>query len=455
MKTVLVAVGLCLTAVGAQAATLKPDAVLPSSLTLQIEEVGQFGTNDAANNFASPVSVDGDLLIVDQRGSVQQQTPTGFVTVLDASNAPTGITLDGKEAVLNIADGNGADVFVTFTSSTLPTGMTASQLPSDPLYDASPTVYQVVYKYQRGVDGTLSDPVELAAFETASRGHSGGGMLVLPDGNLLLATGDNLAFDRDGLAAPQLDGEHVSKLLIVDGTSGAVTVAAKGVRNVQQITYTDASKTQIAFGDIGASTAEEINVIDVADITDLSEVENFGWGRNIDGQAREGTFYINDGATSSPGTTATAIGAAPMPEAGFIQPYAQFGRPDGQTFIAVTGPVASEVSFDIIDLLFSDLSQGGLFATTSGFGGTLNSVYAVSLVDGTGAATSLLSLAGGSRADPRFFNFADGSAGVLLEGTGTFYRLTELAPTAVPLPGGMALLLTGFFGLVVVRRWVV
>jgi hypothetical protein len=35
-------------------------------------------------------------------------------------------------------------------------------------------------------------------------------------------------------------------------------------------------------------------------------------------------------------------------------------------------------------------------------------------------------LTAGQRPDPRFFNFPDGSAGVLLERTGDFYRVTEV-----------------------------
>jgi hypothetical protein len=41
---------------------------------------------------------------------------------------------------------------------------------------------------------------------------------------------------------------------------------------------------------------------------------------------------------------------------------------------------------------------------------------------------TLKELAGGERPDPRFFNFPDGTAGVLLERTGAFYKLTEQRP---------------------------
>lgn len=65
--------------------------------------------------------------------------------------------------------------------------------------------------------------------------------------------------------------------------------------------------------------------------------------------------------------------------------------------------------------------------------------------------TSLFELAGG-RADPRFFNFSDGTAGVLLETTGDFYQLTELSNSSiksVPEPVSTAsIAILGLFGLV-------
>ena len=60
------------------------------------------------------------------------------------------------------------------------------------------------------------------------------------------------------------------------------------------------------------------------------------FGNAADQLAREGTFYID--------TAGNAVGGAPMPEAGFVQPVAQFGR-EGAALVAITGPVASTVSF--------------------------------------------------------------------------------------------------------------
>ena len=78
-------------------------------------------------------------------------------------------------------------------------------------------------------------------------------------------------------------------------------------------------------------------------------------------------------------------------------------------------------------MLFGDLVRGKLFATLDSASGTFNDVYNVGLVDTAGQPTDLQSLLGISRIDPRFFNFADGSAGVLSERTGDVFRLTEIA----------------------------
>jgi hypothetical protein len=54
-------------------------------------------------------------------------------------------------------------------------------------------------------------------------------------------------------------------------------------------------------------------------------------------------------------------------------------------------------------------------------------VFAVTLLDSQGQAITLKALSKGPRGDPRFFNFPDGTAGVLVEATGQFFRLTEVA----------------------------
>ena len=431
------------------AASLAPDAVLDGGPTLQITSVGSVVAADTTNNLASPVAIGDDLYVVDQTGRILKDSASGFETVFATTDAPAGITLTGRNAVLNIA-GRGRDVYVAFTSSTLPSGIVAAPLPADPAYQQFGSSYQVIYSYTRGSDGSLDNPQPVAAFEQANRFHSGGGMLVLEDGDLVFARGDNLGFDRDGLSAPQDDTSSVSRLFLYDKDSGDLSVAAKGVRNVQRLTFSDAGETQIAFADIGATTAEEINVISVSDLRDTSEVENFGWGRAADGNAREGTFYISEGTTAVPGTLAEAIGMAPIPETGFIKPYAQFGREDVTGLFAVSGPVASESSFSTIDVLFGDLVNGELFATLEGTGEVLRDVYRVGLIDDTGAATSLSALAGGERIDVRFFNFADGGAGVLFERQGELYRLQEVA-SVVPLPAS-GLLLLGGLGIFLMRR---
>ena len=87
--------------------------------------------------------------------------------------------------------------------------------------------------------------------------------------------------------------------------------------------------------------------------------------------------------------------------------------------------MSSPASFSKITSLFGDLVSGSVYATTGALTLTAQDVFRVNLVDQNRQPVTLAGLTGGQRPDPRFFNFPDGTAGVLLERTGSFYRLTQ------------------------------
>lgn len=115
-----------------------------------------------------------------------------------------------------------------------------------------------------------------------------------------------------------------------------------------------------------------------------------------------------------------------MPEPGFIQPIAQYGRYD-LPYAAISGPVISSRSFDKITALFADLISGRVYAITENYN-HYQTVKRVNLVDSNGdpLPNNVVNDLVGGRADPRLFTFPSGHAGVLLEATGDFYRLTEV-----------------------------
>jgi hypothetical protein len=317
----------------------------------------------------------------------------------------------GNEAIVNVAaNAAGSPVFVMFTSSTTPPGVPQHVSPR-PGADA----WQVLYRYD--FNGTaLSNAQAIVSLQVRSDGHTGGGMVVLDTGAVLFATGDNGDAGEDGRQYAQDASNHLSKILRIEPASGAVTVLASGVRNAQRLfVNANSGDPRLEFVDLGGAIAEEFNSVRLADL--LASTQNFGWGRNAgDGLAREGTFYIDPAGA--------VTGTAPTPEAGFRQPVAQFGR-EGALLVGVTGGVSSVASFTNITSLFGDLPSGNVLALT-GVPGTPNqTVFHVNLVDSALSPVTLSALAGG-RPDPRFFLFPDGSAGVLLERTGSFYRLTQI-----------------------------
>jgi len=467
LALLLAAVALVAVAVPASAQPApRPADIAPSDITVAVEEVTtmpfELGPGFVVflqqPNLASPVPIGNRLYLIDQNDAIYRLNGSRNVQkVFDVDQAPDGLALDNRQSVLNIAPGPTRNtMYVAFTSGREPTTNTpiyrmpapvpgiccntGAPVPVDDLYrigtipdpslsfffGATRTEYQVIYEYDIRGD-TLQNPRAIAAFETQSGPtQNGGGMVRLPDGRLLFATGDALTEGADGRAAAQDPAEVVSKLVIVDPDDGSVEIAASGVRNVQLIEYSPHGQ-YIGFGDIGGVTAEEVNYVPVADIMDTSTIENFGWGRNPDGNAREGTYYVAPGTPLVIGTQPPVVASAPVPEAGFIQPQSQYDRIDPNGGVAVSGPVTSDLSFDQLTAVFTDLASGLLYGSTAGFDAIDATVVKINLVDGDGnpIVGGFNTLAGG-RADPRLFQFPDGSAGVLLEATGTLYRLTEV-----------------------------
>lgn len=426
-------------------AALAPAPVLDIGLRLQVDFVANVPLSVRPVNYASPVVIDGAVHVVDQSGArLLRRNAGSFTPVIEPADVPAELTLVPVNGLVNAAAAGGSKMVVAYTSTTLPPNIPIETLPSapasgdDPYRPAGSTpAYQVFYQYDLN-NGAAENPIPIAALEVRERNsHLGGGMLALDDGRILFATGDNLPFGLDGLDGPQNTGEHVSKILMIDPASGAVETLAQGVRNVQHLSWVDPStRDQISFADIGGVVTEEVNLINLDSLLDTATIENFGWGRNADGNAREGTFYIGPGQAFTSGEPAV-LGMAPEGEAGFLQPFAQWGRTDPNAFVAVSGPVSSQESFDRITALFGDLPSGALFATIDPLdpNAIAQSVYSVDLVDSSGAEVLFQALAGGSRPDPRFFHWEDGTAGVMLERTGDLFRLTELAPVPIPSSG--------------------
>ena len=390
---------------------LAPPPIKSSKLKLQVEWVGRA---PSTGNLTSPVVAGSMLLFINQSGSLDAWDGTNSHSLLTTATLPLGITPIGAEALQNVvSDLAGGRLFVMFTSSTVPAGIPQRLSPR-----AGADAWQVLYRFE--FDGTaLANPVPITALQVRSDGHTGGGLAMVDATTLLFATGDNGDAGEDGRAYTQDGSNHLGKIVRIDVSTGATEIAAVGLRNIQRlIVDANGGVPHLIAADIGGWVAEEINAFPLAALLPGGTSQNGGWGRNgTDGKAREGAFYVD--------VNGLAVGSAPVPEAGFVQPIAQFGRERAE-FVAVTGVVTSAASFSRIRYLFGELVSGSIYALTGGPTAASQSVYRVALIDSASRVTTLVALAGGVRPDPRFFNFPDGTAGVLLEATGDFYRLTEV-----------------------------
>lgn len=481
-----------------------PDALeFSETIGMKVEKVGSIPTEttDAwTYNMGVADNFDSKLYFLDQSlGRIYcydpsgTEDPTKIFDMTDLSDVPDGLTLDfatpgASQAfrVHQMAKGKTSDeVIVVFSSSTLPTGYTVADasLPAEGAYPGymcngeafvrdiyragtlpdcvdsgagftSFTIYDVFYKYTL-VDGALTSPQPFFALENQMLpGHLGGGIAAVDDGRILWSVGDCTLYGHDGLYVPQIDTEHCGKILLIDpDTPGSYEIAAKGVRNSQQmriINYGDKNvstsnpKDILVFMDIGGVTAEEVNGQFLHKILNTKKIDNFGWGRSqTDGYAREGTCYVGPGTLGKLGADPPSESSAPQPEGGYIQPHIQFGRTESDYFYAISSFAVAFNSFDTLDLIWSEFNTGYIMGTQKrvrpgnmkNYKGPAKS-YKIKLYDSEGnylengcndLVKEELGEVGYYRGDPRLFHYPDGTAGVFIERTGVFYRLTEIA----------------------------
>ena len=389
---------------------LLPGPVKPSDLVVRLDLVGRMPTK---TNPTSPAVAGRDLLLVDQAGFVYRWDGTRASELLTPKTAPTGLKLTGAESIVNVAaNAAGTKVYVMFVSTTVPGGIPKRTSPRE-----GTDAWYVLFEYDFEA-GQLSRPRPVTAMQVRTEGHVGGGMTVVDDGAVLFSPGDNGDSYEDGRDYSQNPVHHLAKIVRINPADGATQVVAVGVRCSQRLAiYRIGGEAWLTFVDPGGWISEELNAITLADLLTGAAPADFGWGRSAaDGKTREGTFYIDKLGNS--------VARIAGPEPGFRSPIAEFGREEA-TAVAISGPVRSETSFSRISFLFGDLVSGAVYAVTGPPATSGQDVVKVSLVDSQARPITLRSLAGNSRPDPRFFNFPDGSAGLLIERTGDFYRISE------------------------------
>jgi hypothetical protein len=111
---------------------------------------------------------------------------------------------------------------------------------------------------------------------------------------------------------------HPSKIVRISPADGSVEIVARRPQRPAP-RRREAGHVSARFRGHGRQRRRRAESTRVADLLDRSQPHNFGRGKfPADHWSREGTFYINSGGG--------AMAMAPVPEPGFIQPIAQFGR---------------------------------------------------------------------------------------------------------------------------------
>jgi len=471
------------------AARCYPDPLEYSEeIGMKVEKVGTVPNNNTAP-FSYNLAVadthqkSGKLFFMNQAlGKIYSYDKEKVTKIWDIeeNETPSGLDFDFQGTagqtfkVHNIVEGDNADeVIVVLTSVSLPTGWSKPDAPLPapgaypgymcnapgknitfirdiyrmgvlPLcvnnYGGFPTytIYNVFYKFTFDESGQLANnPTPFFVLENQlSPGHLGGGAVAVEGGKVLWSTGDCLLFGFDGNYAPQMDDQSCGKILLIDSTErGSFEIAAKGVRNSQQMSVKE--DTTLVFMDIGGVTAEEVNAVSMEDILDTSTIENFGWGRNqIDGKTREGTFYVAPGTGGVLGGNPACESPISSPEEGYTLPWIQFGRTPEDFYYGISSYVISDKSFDKLKLVWTEFNTGHVLGTTESYNSSKPSKgYKIKLFDADMAPLDMgfndlvkkeLGEVGFYRGDPRLFHYPDGTAGVFIERTGAFYKITEI-----------------------------
>lgn len=369
------------------------------------------------------------------------KTKDSAVVVVLASTLPEGLTTDKKagntkaknlEVPEDACAGTEAGPFEEYCVPGNDCYKTCQYHTFEP-QDGRP-VYKVFFHVEiKKSDGKLVNPTPFFAFERArdTFGHdSGAGGYTVPDGRILVPVGDCIAFGGDGGFAAQDDGEHCGKILLINPDDGSYDIAAKGVRNCQQIS--DYQNGLLQFMDIGGITAEEVNVVRLEDLLDTEKIENFGWGvRKGEDFAREGTFKVGPGQARLGTVSPPCIGRQTEKEAkGFFQPWMQYGRGEDLPLFGITSSITSDESFNRIKLATTEFNTGLLICAKEEYDESkTQGAFIVPLFDEemNPLDTGFNSLTeSGTRCEPRLFKYPDGSAGVFLERTGELYTLAEI-----------------------------
>lgn len=214
-----------------------------------------------ATDFDSPTSLasmpNGDILISEKAGLLKIYNPDS-----DSQRNVTDLT-----SIVNTSGDNGLINIVMH-----PDYGTAGEDRIYLFYNQQPDISIVVASAHLTADLTFT-PSELSALQIiphVKKDHSGGAMLFLPDGQLLVSIGDD---HKDWNA--QNESNLLGKILIVnpDIPQKQPIVIAQGLRNPAHVSLSPSGDT-LWISDVGNTCVEEIDRIP---FSGAAQVTNFGW----------------------------------------------------------------------------------------------------------------------------------------------------------------------------------